>query len=678
MKKTLTFLLLLSLIALKALPQNSRATLNLMPVPSLVELRNGKLCLDASFSIAITGHPDTRIYGAANRMLRRLDMRTGLFFKQGIIVPEKNPSNAVLTINAAHSGKTILHEDESYHLVITPEQISIAAENDLGALHAMETLLQLLSCDSNGYFFPACEITDHPRFAWRGLMIDAARHFMPVEVIKRNLDGLAAVKMNVLHLHLSDDQGFRVESKKYPKLTAFASDGLFYTQEQIKEIIGYADDRGIRIVPEFDIPGHATSWCVAYPDLASAPGPYTLERNAGIFDPTINPTLESTYTFLETLFDEFCPLFKDDFFHIGGDENEGKHWNANVDIQAFMKKNNIPDNHSLQAYFNQKLFKVLTKNGKTMMGWDEIMHPLLPKSAVIQSWRGKEGIGQAVKNGYNVLLSNGYYIDLMQPTNEHYVVDPLPAELALTDNQKKLVLGGEATIWSELVTPATVDSRIWPRTAAIAERLWSSPDITDIDDMYRRLEPTSLRLEELGLSHLNHQDVILRNLSNGLEISALKEFVSLIEPLKMYTRNPDGTKYKSYSPLSLLADAATADAKKARQFRNTVDQWVKDPSKNNADKIRSELKRWAELDAEMQVLYANSPILKKETSKMVAALSVLSIKGLEALNMAEQKLKSDAKWQKECGKWIGEAKVPAGQTDLMVLPAFIKLFEAVK
>ena len=678
MKKTLTFFILLSLIAFKASSQKGKSSFNLMPVPSSIEFGEGGLRLDSSFSIAITGHPDSRIYGAANRMLRRLDGRTGLFFEQGIISEGKNPDRARLTIHVERPGQTKLHEDESYRLSITSEQIMISAENDLGALHALETILQLLSCDAKGYFFPVCKISDQARFAWRGLMIDAARHFMPVDVIKRNLDALAAVKMNVLHLHLSDDQGFRLESKKFPKLTALASDGQFYTQEQIKEIIDYADQRGIRIVPEFDIPGHATSWCVAYPELASAPGPYSLERNAGIFDPTINPSLESTYTFLETLFDEFCPLFKDQFFHIGGDENEGKQWTANADIQAFMRKNNIPDNHSLQAYFNQRLMKVLEKNGKTMMGWDEIMHPQLPKTALIQSWRGKEGIEKAVKNAYNVVLSNGYYIDLMQPTNEHYLVDPLPAELELNEKQKNLVLGGEATIWSELVTPASIDSRIWPRTAAIAERLWSPANIRDIDDMYRRLEPTSIRLEELGICHIKNQDVILRNLANGQETSALKEFVGLIEPMKIYTRNPGGTKYKSYSPFSLLADAATADAKKARQFRLAVDQWLKEPSKGNAETIRTELKKWEKLESEMQVLYASSPVLKREASRMVAALSALSSKGIDALNMAENKQKPNAKWQKECEKWITEAKIPAGQTDLMVVPAFIKLFDSLK
>jgi len=663
---------------MKALPQNVLKTFSLLPIPAQMELKEGKLRLDSSFSIDITGNPNDRIYGAANRMLRRLDGRTGLFFKQGVIAPGCKTAHPKMIVEVKAPGRVQLHEDESYQLNVSSNQMKIVANNDLGALHAFETVLQLLASDQEGYYFPVCSINDKPRFEWRGLMIDAARHFMPVDVIKRNIDGLVAVKMNVLHLHLSDDQGFRVESKKFPKLTEQSSDGLFYTQEQIKDIIVYADARGVRIVPEFDIPGHATSWCVAYPELASAPGPYQLERNAGIFNPTINPTLESTYTFLESLFDELCPLFSDPFFHIGGDENEGKQWNANADIQAFMKKNNIPDNHSLQAYFNQRLLKILNKNGKVMMGWDEIMHPQLPNAAVIQSWRGKEGLEKAAKSGYQVLLSNGYYIDLMQPTNEHYAVDPLPSDLALTDAQKKLILGGEATIWSELVSPMTIDSRIWPRTAAIAERLWSSAEVKDLDDLYRRLQPISFRLEELGLTHLKNQDVILRNLANGQNISALREFVDLIEPMKIYSRNPDGTKYKTYSPLTLLADAANADAATARQFRKAIDVLVQDQNKADKEWIKLKLSKWAGLNKEMEALYSNSPVLKRELAKMVEALSTLSNKGLEAISMMEKKQKSSAKWQEDCANLVKEAKVPAGQTDLMVLTAFIKLFDAVK
>ena len=196
------------------------------------------------------------------------------------------------------------------------------------------------------------EIQDQPRFPWRGLMIDIARHYQPPEVLKRNLDAMAAVKLNVFHWHLTEDQGFRVESKKFPKLHTMGSDGFFYTQDQVREIIAYAAERGIRVIPEFDIPGHATSWLVGHPELGSAPGPYKIERGAGIFEPALDPTRDQTYKFLDGFLGEMAALFPDAYMHIGGDENEGKQWDRNPQIQAFMKAKGIKDNHALQAYFN--------------------------------------------------------------------------------------------------------------------------------------------------------------------------------------------------------------------------------------------------------------------------------------------------------------------------------------
>ncbi|MCK5086639.1 MAG: family 20 glycosylhydrolase, partial [Melioribacteraceae bacterium] len=366
--------------------------LNLMPYPEEVELQYGKFRITKDFQIAVTGNGNERIYSAATRMLRRLDGRTGLFFRQDFIKPGIKPDTVQMVIFCEKPGVVKLGEDESYKLIITESKLEINAVTDLGTMHGMETLLQLLSVDEEGYYFPSIIISDSPRFPWRGLLIDVCRHFMPIDVIKRNLDGLAAVKMNVLHWHLSEDQGFRVESKIYPKLHELGSDGFYYTQEQIKDVIKYADDRGIRVMPEFDVPGHATSWFVGYPELASAPGPYKIERNWGIKDPTFNPAIEKTYEFLDNLFGEMSALFPDEYFHIGGDENNGKQWDANESIQNFMKENNIKDNHELQAYFNKRILKILTKHGKKMIGWDEILVPGIPKSIMIQSWRGHEAL----------------------------------------------------------------------------------------------------------------------------------------------------------------------------------------------------------------------------------------------------------------------------------------------
>ena len=302
-------------------------------------------------------------------------------------------------------------------------------------------------------------------------MIDVARHWQPVEVIERNLDAMAVVKLNVLHLHLSDDQGFRIESLTHPELQGLGSDGKYFTQAQMRSIIAYAGERGIRVVPEFDVPGHATSWVVSHPELASLPGPYSIERHWGVFNPVLDPTQEATYALLADLLGEMASLFPDRFIHIGGDENNGVQWGANPRIQAFIREHGLKDSAGLHAYFNKRIGAILAKTGKRIIGWDEIMNPELPRNCVIDSWRGTEALAASAILGFDGILSNGYYIDLCYPASDHYLPDPIPAESKLTTAERSHILGGEATMWSEWVSPETIDSRIWPRTAAVAERL---------------------------------------------------------------------------------------------------------------------------------------------------------------------------------------------------------------
>ena len=632
---------------------NTYSTLNLMPVPASLKINSGTFRLTKEFTLAVNSEADRRLFDAANRFLRRLDGRTGLFFPQGIISKEipQSVSNPALQIAAQRKGKVELYEDESYTLSVTANKIILNAITDIGALRGLETLLQLLEADANGYYFPCVDIKDQPRFPWRGLMIDAARHFQPVEVLKRNLDAMAAVKMNVLHFHLCDNQGWRVESKTFPKLNQVSSDGLYYTHEQIKEIIQYAADRGIRVMPEFDVPGHATAILVAFPELGSAPGPYELERNAGIFDPVLDPTNEQTYVFLDKVFSEIAPLFPDPYFHIGGDENNGHDWKENKKIQEFMQKHDMKTTIDLQTYFNNKLIKTIKKLNKKMMGWEEILSDNLTKDAIIHSWFGKESLYRAASKGYQTLLSNGYYIDLMQPASDHYKADPLPPfeewsdeekKYKLTPEQEKLILGGEATMWAELVTPATVDSRIWPRTAAIAERLWSPGSVKDEDDMYRRLEQISFRLEELGLTHIKNKEMILRNIANGGDISSLKVLSEVIEPYKIYTRNNGGLMYKSYSPYTLMADAASSDARSARIFRKLVERYAVSKSKEDEQAIKQWLTLWKNNHSAFLDVMKGSPVLK-QLENLSASLASVSAVGLEAL----EKSSSSESWYKE-------------------------------
>ena len=462
--------------------------LNLMPMPASMQMKTGQLLIDSAFSVGIRGSSDVLVQRAVARFLDNLRRQTGM---PPLDMKVTDATQARLVVHSEGASKAVqaLGEDESYSLEISPSGAKLDAATPLGIMRGLETFLQLVQTSSDGFAVPAITIQDKPRFPWRGLMIDVGRHFIPVDVLKRNLDGMAAVKLNVFHWHLSENQGFRVESKKFPKLQGMGSDGLYYTQGEVRDLIAYARDRGIRVVPEFDMPGHSTAWFVGYPEVASGPGPYQIERKWGVFDPAMDPTQERTYKLLDGFIGEMAQLFPDQYFHIGGDEVNGKQWDANPNIQAFMRAHGLKNNQDLQAYFNSRVQKIVSKHGKTMVGWDEILRPDLPKDIVVQSWRGQDSLAAAAKLGYRGILSFGYYVDLMWPASRHYAVDPMTGEAAnLSPEEKQRILGGEACMWSEYVSPENIDSRIWPRTAAIAERLWSPQDVTDVNSMYQRLQ----------------------------------------------------------------------------------------------------------------------------------------------------------------------------------------------
>lgn len=649
------FILILLFSAFVSNAQIQKEQLDLMPWPQNVNLTAGTFALSKGFKVNITGNPNPRIFVGATNFLRRLDGRTGLFFEQGFSTKINEYPEAQLQISCVRSGKIGLYEDESYQLSIDSNKIKITATTDLGALHALETVLQLLQNNSKSYYFPAVEITDLPRFTWRGLMIDAARHFQPVAVIKRNLDAMASMKMNVFHWHLVDDQGWRIEMKNHPKFTEMASDGEFYTQEEIKNVVKYAGDRGIMVVPEIDVPGHASAILAAYPEIGSkvvdlqsnsveskkqsiAIANYAVERRSGIFDATLDPINPKTYQLLSEIFDEVCPLFPGDYFHIGGDENNGKEWDANPKIQEFKKKNKLANNHDLQTYFNMKLVPMLKKHNKKLMGWEEIMTENMSKDAIIHAWRGtNEGLSaggsliKAAKNGYQTVLSNGYYIDLMLGVESHYKNDPISKNSILTPEEKARILGGEAAMWSELATPLNIDSRIWPRTAAIAERLWSNENVTDMNSLHKRLKTVSFRLEELGITHLRNKEVILRNISNNQETVALNDFSNVCEPLKIYTRNSHGIKYRMYSPFTLFADACTADALDVFDFDTAVNKYLANQSTENQTAVTNYLKKWVDMNTKLIDLSANGPLVQPllPLSKSLSAISEQLLAGIE-------------------------------------------------
>ncbi len=663
----------LALFNSNLLAQIENQKLTLMPYPESVVLSEGQFYIDEDFGLQYS-YVDERLKQASDRFLVRLAKRTGLFLNYPFAMVKSDSIVPKLIVEVEKKTEVKLGMDESYSLIVKSNSIFINSQTDIGALRAFETLLQLLSADEKGYYFPNIKIEDSPRFQWRGLMMDVCRHFMPIDIIKRNIDGMAAVKMNVLHLHLSEDQGFRVESKTYPKLHELASDGKYFTHEQIKEIVKYAGDRGIRVVPEFDVPGHATAMLIAYPELASALGPYTIERNWGVFDPTLNPILDTTYKFLDNLFGEMAQLFPDEYFHIGGDENNGKQWDSNDEIQAFKVENNLEDNHALQGYFNQRVLEILTKHGKIMVGWDEILHPSMPKNIVIQSWRGKKALIEAAKSGYQTILSNGYYIDLIQPTDFHYLNDPLPADVNLGDKEKEKILGGEATMWAELVSPENVDSRIWPRTAAIAERFWSPSEFNDIEFMYNRLDEISFQLEEHGLTHIKNYEMMLRRLTNNNKTQSLHNLISVLEPVKIYKRH-GLKKHTQQSPLSRVVDAATPDSKEARNFRTLVDDFLSDSNLvlSKREKIKNSLIKWRNNHNELKKIIIQSPILF-EIEPMSKNLEQISNVGLEVIDLLSNNEFPNENWIAEVAQIIENSKEPIAQTELMIVESIEKLF----
>ncbi|HXG92053.1 MAG TPA: family 20 glycosylhydrolase [Blastocatellia bacterium] len=647
----------------------------LMPVPQSVRFQPGRLIIDSSFKVAVKGHSDARLKSAIERAVRRLEGRTGLEFARGFV---DDSNAATLVVQCQSAGKAIpsLDEDESYSIEVSPKQTLLNAPTVVGAIRGLETFLQLIEGDREGYFIPLASIQDRPRFRWRGLLIDACRHWEPVEVIKRNLDGMAAVKLNVLHWHLTEDQGFRVESRRFPKLHQMGSDGLYYTQDDVREVIAYARERGIRVIPEFDMPGHATSWFVGYPEIASAPGPYQIERHFGIFDPTMDPTREETYKLLDGFLGEMAQLFPDEYMHIGGDENNGKQWNQNPKIQEFMKSKGLKDNHALQAYFNQRVSAILKKHEKKMVGWDEILHPDLPNDIVIQSWRGQASLAEGAKKGYNGILSFGYYLDYIFPAAYHYAVDPIAADSNLTAQETARILGGEACMWGEYVNPETIDSRIWPRLAAIAERLWSPRSVTDADDMYRRLAIVSVRLEELGLKHESHVDRMLRRIAQTHQVAPLRMLVDIVEPVKVYNRG-QAHPTTQMTPLTRLVDAARPDARAARPFSKMVDAMLSDAPRFeiHRDSLRRTLAEWRDARLALDVIIARSPILN-EAAQLPKDLSDIATAGLEAISYLSSGIAPPQNWRDAKLALLDEAAKPKAEVQIVIVPALRQLIIA--
>jgi hexosaminidase len=427
-----------------------------------------------------------------------------------------------------------------YHLGVTKSRINLSSRYSDGLFCSIQTLIQLLPLEKSKVLsIPQVKIYDYPRFAYRGLHLDAGRHFMPIDFIKKYIDYIALHKMNYFHWHLTEDQGWRIEIKKYPKLTSVGgwrngtiigrypgtgNDGIkyggFYTQEQIKEIVKYAADRYITVVPEIEMPGHSSAAIAAYPELSCFPNEPTInyfpkqcvwsgdssgkqvQQTWGVFDDVFCAGQENTFKFLEDVMDEVLALFPSKYIHVGGDECPKENWKRCTHCQQRMKDNKLKDEHELQSYFIQRMEKYLNKKGRTLIGWDEILEGGLAPNAVVMSWRGEQGGIDAAKQKHNVIMTPGnpVYFDHSQSENEDsvtiggynsiekvYAYEPIPKEL--NAEEAKYVLGAQANLWTEYIkNPGKFEYMLLPRLAALSEVLWSPKEKKSWDDFEKRLQ----------------------------------------------------------------------------------------------------------------------------------------------------------------------------------------------
>jgi hexosaminidase len=434
-----------------------------------------------------------------------------------------------------------IKNEEGYLLKIDKNKIEIRANSSKGAFYAVQSLIQLLPIENNStsISIQCLEIQDAPQFAYRGMHLDVARHFFSVDFIKKQLDLMALLKMNTFHWHLTEDQGWRIEIKKYPKLqeiAAFRKETLighyadephhfdekkyggFYTQKEIKEIVTYASERQITVIPEIEMPGHSQAAIAAYPELGCTGNQLAVATKWGVFE-DIYCTKESTFQFLEDVIDEIIPLFPGKYIHIGGDEAPKSRWKNCAHCQNVIKKEGLKDEHELQSYFIKRMEKYVNSKGKRIIGWDEILEGGLAPNATVMSWRGNVGAIEAAKQQHDVILTpNSHcYFDYYQSDNENeplaiggflplekvYNFNPIPEEL--TKEEAKFVLGAQGNIWTEYMsTPEKVEYMVFPRIIALAEVVWSAKEHKNYDDFIRRLEFFNKRLDAKNVQYANH------------------------------------------------------------------------------------------------------------------------------------------------------------------------------
>ena len=411
--------------------------------------------------------------------------------------------------------------EEGYELLVGTESVIVRADNPAGLFYSVQTIRQLLPAEIEGsnkiqsrsLTIPAVHIVDKPRFSWRGMLLDCCRHFMTKDFVKRYIDLLAYHKMNRLHWHLTEDQGWRIEIKQYPKLTETGAwrryeDGTvyggFYTQEDIKEVVEYAKSRYVTVIPEIELPGHSMAALACYPELSCTGGPFEVSTRWGVHKDVYCAGNDSTFKFLENVLAEVVELFPAPYIHIGGDEVPKDRWKKCSRCQARIKAEGLKDEHELQSYFIRRIEKFLLTKNRHIIGWDEILEGGLAPGATVQSWRGMDGAIAATKSGHDAIVSptsHAYFEYPIETTDLRQVYSFEPVPPGLSKDQARQILGGECNIWTEYAPQETIDAKTFPRILAMSEVLWSPREGKDYQEFHRRVRYHYQRLDLLGVKY---------------------------------------------------------------------------------------------------------------------------------------------------------------------------------
>lgn len=656
--------------------------ISLMPKPAHMTRGTGLLVVGKGFTIHLNGAADDEaVRSGAARLAQELQRSS-----RTNIAIDKHRSAGGITVVVGRRQPVKIGVDESYSLVVSASGARLDAPTSIGALRGLATLRQLVVSDAGHTVLPAVSIEDAPLYKWRGLMIDCARHFVPIETLEHTLDAMELTKLNVLHLHLSDNEGFRLQSKVFPELTGKGSNGQFYTQQQMRELIRQAALRGIIVVPEFDMPSHSKSWFAGYPDLASAPGPYTpgplslgnlppkasfaeiVKAAATAPTPAFDPSRESTYTFLDRFFDEMTKVFPSPYFHIGADENNGAIWRANPSITAFMRAHHLKDTTALQAYFVDRVHTLLSRHGRTMVAWEEAWAPDAKPGAIYQVWSPMAKVNllkTPIAPEDKLLVSKGFYLDIFFPAYAHYMNDALPSS-----SPPSPLLGGEAAMWTELEDRNDIESRLWPRTGVIAERLWTPGKADSAEDVYARMFHLGTVLDAAGVAQLREYHAGVARLAAGGPTEPVQTLLDVLTPLKGYKRlmsRVGAMQNPNPPPLTSAADVALVDSAAKYQFRAAVAGFLAHRNADSAAAVRTWLERWKNNWGALQPVAANSKDLAAVAGH-AERLAALASFALDQLPTLEQGIPLSQAQTEQADRLIKDAQRAEGQTELAVVP----------